>query len=58
LTREDPVGRFHRTFRTVYTIIFGSMDRVSRTAHVLHAVHTGVKGKLIEDTGPFAKDFA
>jgi len=55
LTREDPIGRFHRTFRNVFTIVFGSIDRVSRSAQILHAVHSGAKGSLSECTGPFAK---
>lgn len=52
-TKTDPVGRFNRTFVNVFTIFFGSVDQVLRTTQSVHALHSGMQGKMSEDTGDF-----
>lgn len=47
---DDPIGRFHRTFRRVFTIVFGNMQQVSESAHHMHAMHATVKGELASPT--------
>jgi uncharacterized protein (DUF2236 family) len=53
-TRTDPIGRFNRTFINVFTMIFGSMEQVERSARRVHAVHKHIHGELAEDSGAFA----
>ena len=53
-TRDDPVGRFHRTFTNVFTMIFGNLDQVREVSRRVHNVHRGIKGQLNEDSGAFA----
>ena len=51
----DPIGRFHRTFGTVYTMVFGSLEQALAAARRLHARHEAVTGIMTEDAGPFAR---
>ena len=50
----DPIGRFHRTFSIVFTIVFGTTDQAFAAACRLHRRHTAVGGTLAEDVGAFA----
>jgi uncharacterized protein (DUF2236 family) len=50
----DPIGRFHRTFNTVFTMLFGSLDQAMAAARRLHCRHAGITGVLAEATGCFA----
>jgi len=52
-TFADPIGRFHRTFDVVYTMVFGSRDKALAAARHLHQRHTGIVGRLPEAIGPF-----
>jgi len=52
-TREDPLGRFLRTFENVYAMIFAPLDRALASARHVHAVHARVTGVLPEAIGPF-----
>jgi len=52
-TLADPIGRFHRTFDVVYTMVFGSRDKALAAARHLHQRHTGIVGRLPEAIGPF-----
>ena len=51
----DPIGRFHRTFGTVYTMVFGSLDQALAAARRLHARHQAVTGVMREDAGSFRR---
>lgn len=51
----DPIGRFHRTFGVVYTLVFGSLDRALAAARQLHLRHEAVTGTMPADAGPFAR---
>ncbi len=50
----DPVGRFHRTFRTVFTMVFGTLDQACDAARRLHRRHAGIAGRMPVATSPFA----
>jgi uncharacterized protein (DUF2236 family) len=43
----DPVGRFHRTFSTVFAMVFGALDQSVDAARRLHRRHAGLRD-LIE----------
>ena len=53
-TFADPIGRFHRTFNLVFTIVFGTTDQALAAARRLHQRHAAIAGTLPETTGPFA----
>jgi uncharacterized protein (DUF2236 family) len=46
---EQPIARFHSTFRIVFTMVFGSLDQALRAARHLYALHTRIGGELKED---------
>ena len=52
-TFADPIGRFHRTFEVVFTMVFGSLDQALAAAQRLHRRHAGIEGRLPEAIGPF-----
>src|SRR5215207_10533073 len=35
-TLADPIGRFHRTFAIMFTLVFGSLDQACAVARRLH----------------------
>jgi uncharacterized protein (DUF2236 family) len=51
----DPIGRFHRTFGVVYTMVFGSLDQALDVARMLHRRHAAVRGTLPAAIGPFLR---
>jgi len=50
-TREDPLGRFRRTFYHVFSMVFGDLDRAFRAARAVWGIHTRVSGVLPEQAG-------
>ena len=48
---NDPIARFHNTFRIVFTMIFGSAGQAVAAARHLHRLHTGIRGELMEPAG-------
>lgn len=54
-TLLDPIGRFHRTFELMFTLVFGSRDGALAAARRLHRRHAMISGVLPEAAGPFAK---
>jgi uncharacterized protein (DUF2236 family) len=50
----DPIGRFHRTFSIVFTMVFGTTGQALAAARRLHRRHTGISGTLGEDVGASA----
>ncbi len=50
-TLTDPVGRFHRTFSTVFSMVFGTLDQSISAARRLHHRHAGIKGQNALDCG-------
>ena len=53
-TLADPIGRFHRTFNTVFTMVFGTLDQALAAARRLHRRHGAVTGMLPSTAGRFA----
>ncbi|MEH2513346.1 uncharacterized protein (DUF2236 family) [Nitrobacteraceae bacterium AZCC 1564] len=53
-TFADPIGRFHRTFDVVFTMVFGSRDSALAAARRLYQRHAAIVGVLPEAAGPFA----
>jgi uncharacterized protein (DUF2236 family) len=49
----DPIGRFHRTFNVMFTLIFGTLEQALTAARHLHKRHAAVRGVLSENVGPF-----
>lgn len=54
-TLADPIGRFHRTFDVMFSMVFGSCARATVAARHLHRRHAAIVGHLPETIGPFAK---
>jgi uncharacterized protein (DUF2236 family) len=52
-TFADPIGRFHRTFDVVFTMVFGLLDSALAAARRLHHRHAAIVGHLPEQIGPF-----
>jgi uncharacterized protein (DUF2236 family) len=50
----DPLGRFHRTFNIVFTMVFGTREQAIAVARRLYRRHVAVEGVLPEAIGPFA----
>jgi len=46
--RNDPLARFHNTFRVVFTMIFGTLAQALAAARHLHQLHTRIRGELPE----------
>jgi uncharacterized protein (DUF2236 family) len=49
----DPIGRFHRTFSTVFAMVFGTLEQSISAARRLHCRHAIVMGQLPWTAGPF-----
>ena len=45
-TRTDVVGRFQRTFRHVFAMLFGSLDEAFTAARRVHNIHSRIRGTI------------
>jgi uncharacterized protein (DUF2236 family) len=43
---QEPIRRFHHTFRTVYTIVFGNRGQAIAAAQRLYAFHVHIRGAM------------
>jgi uncharacterized protein (DUF2236 family) len=43
---NDAVGRFHSTFRVLYTMLFGTRRQATEASKQLYRLHTGICGEL------------
>jgi uncharacterized protein (DUF2236 family) len=50
---SEPISRFHRTFKTVFALVFGTVDQAFSAARNLHRRHSRVIGVLPTTIGPF-----
>jgi uncharacterized protein (DUF2236 family) len=50
---DDPIGRFHGTFATMFAMVFGSLAEAQASARQLHRRHAGITGTLA-DGGRYA----
>jgi uncharacterized protein (DUF2236 family) len=53
-TLADPIGRFHRTFDVMFTMVFGSLDQALTASRKLHRRHATIVGRLPDAVGSFA----
>lgn len=53
-TRDDPFGRFQRTFFHVFRMVYGDLDTALRAGRAVHRIHERVTGAVGEEAGPFA----
>lgn len=49
----DPIGRFHRTFGVVFTMVFGTTEEAVAAARRLHRRHAAIEGVLGETVGGY-----
>src|SRR6478672_12454989 len=52
-TFANPIGRFHRTFSTIFTMVLGTLGQSCEAARRLHHCHTSITGTLQSSAGPF-----
>jgi len=52
-TLQRPVARFHRTFRVIFTMMFGTVQQAADAARQLHRLHQTIRGTLPESAGRF-----
>lgn len=52
-TRADIVGRFQRTFRNVFAMVFGELDDALAAARRVYNVHTRIRGEIPVDVGRY-----
>jgi uncharacterized protein (DUF2236 family) len=50
---HDAVGRFHSTFRVIYTMLFGTRTQATKVSKQLHQLHTGIRGELPNAVGNY-----
>jgi uncharacterized protein (DUF2236 family) len=43
---NDAMGRFHSTFRVLYTMLFGTRSQATEASKQLYRLHTGIRGEL------------
>ncbi len=53
-TLHDPIGRFHQTFRVMFTMSFGPVEQAIATARHMHIRHQSIRGTMPEPVGAFA----
>src|SRR5260370_10704338 len=51
--RNDPLARFHNTFRVVFTMIFGTLPQALAASRHLYQLHTKIKGELPESVAGY-----
>jgi uncharacterized protein (DUF2236 family) len=51
--RSDPLGRFHNTFKVVFTTIFGALQQAIGAAQALYQLHTHIQGQVPASAGAF-----
>lgn len=57
-TLDDPVRRFHHTFRVIFTMMFGTADQAFASARQLHRLHQQIRGTLPDGAGRFTQGTA
>src|ERR1700733_1588267 len=48
---NDAVGRFHSTFRVLYTMLFGTRSQAIEASKRLYQLHTSIRGELPHTIG-------
>ena len=48
---NDAIGRFHSTFRVIYTMLFGTRAQAIAASEQVYRLHTGIRGELPSAVG-------
>jgi len=48
---NDAIGRFHSTFRVIYTMLFGTRAQAIAASEQVYRLHTGIRGELPNAVG-------
>ncbi len=48
---NDAIGRFHSTFRVIYTMLFGTRAQAVAASEQVYRLHTGIRGELSSAVG-------
>src|SRR5579862_66835 len=48
---NDAIGRFHSTFRVIYTMLFGTRAQAIAASDQVYRLHTGIRGELPNSVG-------
>ena len=51
--KNDAIGRFHSTFRVIYTMLFGTRAQAMAASRQLYRLHTGIRGELAHAVGVY-----
>jgi uncharacterized protein (DUF2236 family) len=54
-TLNNPVARFHRTFRVIFTMIFGTAEQALAASRQLYRLHQTIQGVLPDAVGQFSR---
>jgi uncharacterized protein (DUF2236 family) len=54
-TLNHPVARFHRTFRVIFTMIFGTAEQAFAASRHLYRLHQTIQGVLPDTVGQFSR---
>ena len=52
---NDPLARFHNTFRVVFTMVFGTLDQALAASRHLYHLHTRIQGEIPESVAAYAR---
>lgn len=52
-TLDNPIARFHHTFRVIFTMIFGTAEQALAASRQLHRLHQTIQGVLPDSVGQF-----
>lgn len=52
---NDPLARFHNTFRVVFTMVFGTLDQALAASRHLYRLHTRIQGEIPESVAAYAR---
>ncbi len=52
---NDAIGRFHSTFRIIYTMLFGTRAQAIEASKRLYQRHTGIRGELPHAIGSYVQ---
>ena len=52
---NDPLARFHNTFRVVFTMVFGTLDQALAASCHLYHLHTRIQGEIPESVAAYAR---
>lgn len=53
--RDDPLARFHNTFRLIFPMIFGTQQQALGASRYLYRLHTRIRGTLPNTVGDHAQ---